>query len=219
MTWEPDGLPLEDIKAVGRAQDATVNDVLLAVLTGGLRRYLIERDALVDEVLVMIPVNLRDIDEPLTSHIGNRIGLLPVLLPTHIDDLPSRLPRIQEQVRQLRDSPAPELSRMIMTTTALLTPPGERAIHRVHQLRSSGVVTNVPGPPFALHLAGAEIQGIVGWGGLTGHLNLSASFISLAGRVFIGFVTDEAIVPDPQHLLQHVRDEWTSAVGQPAGRE
>jgi diacylglycerol O-acyltransferase / wax synthase len=213
MAWDPDGLPLEEIKAVGRAQDATVNDVLLAVLTGGLRRYLLERDQLVDEVVVMIPINLRAPDQPLTAHIGNQIGLLPVRLPTSVAELPARLPRIQDQVRALRQSPAPDVSRMIMTSTALLTPPGERAIHRLHQLRSAGVVTNVPGPGIPLHLAGARIEGVVGWGGLTGHLNLSASFISMAGRVFIGIVTDEAVVDDPDILLGHVRDEWAAAVG------
>jgi diacylglycerol O-acyltransferase / wax synthase len=84
----------------------------------------------------------------------------------------------------------------------------ERAIHRLNQWYSTGVITNVPGPRSPLHLAGARLVGTVGWGGMTGHLNLGAAFISLDGRVFSGLVTDEAITPDPDRLLAMIGDEW-----------
>ena len=208
MVWDPDGLPLDEVKAAGRAAGATVNDVLLTVLTGALHRYLQERDALVDEVLVMVPVNLRPTDEPLPRHLGNQIGLLPIALPTGLPTPDERLRRIQEAVLALRHSPAPMVSRTLLTATSLLTPPGERAIHRLNQIRSTGVVTNVPGPREPIHLAGARIDGVIGWGGMTGHLNLSAAFVSLSGRVFTGVVTDRGITPDPDRILHHLREEW-----------
>lgn len=208
MTWDPDGLPLDAVKAAGRSADATVNDVLLTVLTGALHRHLAEKDALVDDVLVMVPVNLRPADETLPRHLGNRIGLLPVMLPTGRPTATERLHAIQAIIRGLRGSPAPVVSRAILTSTALLTPPGERALHRFNQLRSTGVVTNVPGPRTPIHLAGARVEGVIGWGGMTAHLNLSAAFVSLAGRVFTGIVTDRGITPDPGRILEHLRDEW-----------
>jgi hypothetical protein len=55
----------------------------------------------------------------------------------------------------------------------MFTPVMERGIHRLNQLRSTGVLTNVPGPREPLHIGGAEMLGTMGWGGMTGHLNLS----------------------------------------------
>ena len=208
MAWDPDGLPLDQVKAAGRAVGATVNDVLLTVLTGALARYLHDHGTSAEQVLVMVPVNLRPADEPLPRDLGNRIGLLPVMLPTGLPTPVRRLAAIQAGIRELRDSPAPWLSRTLLAATSLLTPPGERAIHRVNQLRSSGVVTNVPGPRDPIHLAGAQVDGVIGWGGMTGHLNLSVAFVSLAGRVYPGIVTDRGITPDPERILRHLRAEW-----------
>ena len=210
MVWDPDGLPLDAVKDAAHRAGATVNDLLLTVLTGAVRHHLEERDALVDDVLVVVPVNLRPPDEPLPRHLGNRIGLLPVLLPTGAADPSERLRRLQERILALKHSPAPPLSRLLLTTTVLLTPPGERAYHRFNQLRGSGVVTNVPGPTRPLHLAGARLDGIIGWGGMTGHLNLSVAFISLAGRVYAGLVSDEGITPDPDALLAGIGREWAA---------
>lgn len=208
MAWDPEGLPLDAVKAAGREAGATVNDVLLTVLTGALHRYLAEHDGLVDEVLVMVPVNLRPADEPLPRELGNRIGLLPIMLPVGLSRPADRLQTLQARIAELKDSPAPVLSRLLLTGTSLLTPVGERAIHRLNQLRSTGVVTNVPGPVAPIHLAGARVDGVIGWGGMTGHLNLSVAFISLAGRVFPGVVTDQGITPDPERILAHLHEEW-----------
>lgn len=214
MAWDPVGLPVEAVKAAGRAAGATVNDVLLTLLTGALHRYLAERDALVDEAVVMVPVDLRVADAPLPRHLGNRIGLLPVRLPVGLTDAEERLRTVRARIEVLKHSPAPPLSRTLLIATTLGTPTVERAIHRLNQLRSTGVVTNVRGPDHAIHLAGARLIGTVGWGGMTGHLNLSAAFISIGGRIFAGIVTDEGITEDPERILHHLREEW-DAVGRP----
>jgi diacylglycerol O-acyltransferase / wax synthase len=218
MAWDPDGMPLADLKAVGRDVGATVNDLLLSVMAGGLHRYLAERDGLVDDVLMMVPINLRRPGVPLPAHLGNKIGLLPVLLPVGTPDPRRRLSLLQERIGRLKTSPAPAVSRALLVGTSLATPGVERAIHRLNQWYSTGVITNVPGPTGPLHLAGARLLGTIGWGGMTGHLNLGASFISLDGRVFSGLVTDEAITPDPDRLLRMVRDEWERLTGPVAVR-
>jgi diacylglycerol O-acyltransferase / wax synthase len=216
MAWDPDGLPLAPLKAASRERGATINDLILTVMSGGLHRYLAEYDELVDDVLVMLPINLRRPGEPLPRHLGNRIGLLPILLPIRSDDPEERLATVRDRMGKLKSSPAPAVSRALLVGTSLATPAVERGIHRLNQLRSTGVVTNVPGPAVPLHVGGARVLGTVGWGGMTGHLNLSAAFVSLDGRVFSGLVTDEAITPDPDRLLEHVRDEWETVVGMPA---
>jgi diacylglycerol O-acyltransferase / wax synthase len=212
MSWDPDGLPLADLKAVAKAAGATVNDLLLSIMAGALHTYLEEQDALVDDVLMMVPVNLRRPGAPLPPHLGNRIGLLPVLLPVRTSDPDERLALVQERILRLKNSPAPAVSRALIMGTSMATPGVERAIHRLNQWFSTGVITNVPGPTVPLHLSGSRLLGTIGWGGMTGHLNLGAAFISLDGRVFAGLVTDEAITPDPDRLLQMVRDEWDRVV-------
>jgi diacylglycerol O-acyltransferase / wax synthase len=213
MAWSPDGLPVGVLKDTAHEHGVTVNDLLLAIMAGGLHRHLAAHDALVDEVLVVVPVNLRTPGEPLPRHLGNCIGLLPVLLPVGVEDAERRLALVHERTQRLKSSRAPVVSRALLVGTTLVTPGVERVIHRLNQRFSTGVVTNVIGPDLDLHLTGARLRGAIGWGGVTGNLNLGAGFISLGGRVFPGLVTDEAITPDPDRVLAHIEDEWTEVLG------
>lgn len=208
MAWSPDGLPVADLLAASHDRGVTVNDLLLAIVAGGMHRYLAERDALVDEVLVVVPISLRELGAPLPRRVGNRIGLLPVRLPVGTPDHEERVALIQRRTAELKGTRAPAVSRALTVGTTLLTPGVERVIHRANQWWGTGVVTNVIGPDVALHITGQRIAGVIGWGGVTGNLNLGAGFISLGGRAFAGLVTDEAITPDPDRLLGHFEQEW-----------
>ena len=212
MAWDPDGFDLAVVKRIARANDATVNDVVMTVMSGALHRYLDERGALVEDIAMMIPVNLRRPGQPLPRHLGNRIGLLPLKLPVASDDPRVRLGILQRRMQELKDSPAPAVSRMLIVTTTMFTPVIERGIHRLNQLRSTGVLTNVPGPQLPLHIGGSELLGTIGWGGMTAHLNLSAAFVSVNGTIFPGLVTDAAITPDPEHVLEQVSAEYELVV-------
>lgn len=207
MAWDPDGTPLDELKEAARANAVTINDLVLGGMSGALHRHLADHDNVVDDVLVMIPINLRPPGAPLPRHLGNRIGLLPVRLPVRSDDPLERLRILRSRMEELKASPAPVVSRLLMAGTSLTTPSVERWIHRLNQLRGTGVVTNVPGPREPLHLGGTRMIGTIGWGGMTGHLNLSAAFISFGGRIFSGLVTDAAITPDPQRILAYVHEE------------
>ena len=208
MVWDPQGIPLAEVRAVGRRHDATVNDVLLTAVAAALHEHLAAARTPASTVQVMAPVAIRGANEPLRRHLGNRIGLLPVLLPTGPMPLAARLERIRDETLRLKRSAAPVVSWGLLSSTALLTPPVERAFHRFHQVRGTGVVTNVPGPTQPLSLAGARVQGMLGWGGMTGNLNLSWALCSVDGRVFSGAITDEAITPDPQALLDAYLAAW-----------
>jgi diacylglycerol O-acyltransferase / wax synthase len=213
MAWWPDGRPVAPLLDVAHAHGVTANDLLLSILAGGLRRHLLDHDALVDEVLVLAPVNLREPTLSLPRHLGNRLGLLPVLLPVAVEDPERRVALIHERMMRVKAAPAPAVSRAIIIGTTLATPGVERVVHRLNQRRSTGVVTNVIGPDLALHLTGARLLGAVGWGGVTGRLNLSGAFMSVGGQVIAGLVTDTAITPDPGRILDHVDDEWDLQVG------
>lgn len=213
MAWDPDGVPLDEVKAIGRPHGATVNDVLMAAVAEALHVHLDRTGTPAEQVQMIAPVAIRDPDEPLTRHLGNRIGLLPVMLPTGVMEPLERLTRIRDETLHLKRSAAPVVSWALLSATSLMTAPGERAFHRFHQIRGTGVLTNVPGPKQPLTLCGARILGMLGWGGMTGNLNLSWALSSVAGRVFSGAITDAAITPDPQALLddylaafKHLRD-------------
>lgn len=208
MVWDAEGIFLEEVRAVGRRHGATVNDVLMAAVAEALHDHLVATSTPATFVQVMAPVAIRDADEPLRRHLGNRIGLLPVLLPTGPMDPVTRLELIRDETLQLKRSAAPIVSWGLLSSTALLTPPIERAFHRFHQLRGTGVLTNVPGPTEPLTLCGARVEGMLGWGGMTGNLNLSWALCSVGGRVFSGVTTDTAITPDPDKLLASYLEAW-----------
>jgi len=208
MVWDADGISLDEVREVGRRHGATVNDVLMTAVAEAIHEHLVAKLTPTDVVQVMAPVAIRDSDEPLHRHLGNRIGLLPVLLPTGPMSTLERLERIQRETARLKQSAAPIVSWGLLSATALLTPPVERAFHRFHQMRGTGVVTNVAGPTRPLTLCGAEVVGLLGWGGMTGHLNLSWALCSVNGRVFSGATTDVAITPDPQALLDGYLAAW-----------
>lgn len=213
MAWDPDGLPLDEVKDIGHRHGATVNDVLMAAVAEALHVHLKRTGTPAEQVQMMAPVAIRDPDEPLTRHLGNRIGLLPIMLPTGPMGPLERLTTIRDETMRLKRSAAPVVSWALLSATALMTPPGERAFHKFHQVRGSGVLTNVPGPKHPLTVCGAQILGMLGWGGMTGNLNLSWALCSVNGRVFSGAITDTAITPDPQPLVddylaafKHLRD-------------
>lgn len=208
MVWDREGIPLDEVKQVGHRHGATVNDVLMAAVAEALHEHLVATLSPAETVQVMAPVAIRDSDEPLHRHLGNRIGLLPVLLPTGPMTTLERLEAIRDETLRLKRSAAPIVSWGLLSSTALLTPPVERAFHRFHQMRGTGVLTNVPGPTQPLSIAGAQVRGMLGWGGMTGHLNLSWALCSVDGRVFSGAITDEAITPDPQPLLDGYLAAW-----------
>ena len=78
--WAPT-YDLDDVKRVAKARGATVNDVMMAALAGALRRYVMARGEVPRDVVTMIPVNLRAIDEPLPIHLGNKFALVAIELP------------------------------------------------------------------------------------------------------------------------------------------
>jgi NRPS condensation-like uncharacterized protein len=212
-----DPTPLDEVKAIGKAVGGTVNDVLLGVLTNGLRKYLVEKDALtVEELFVAMPVSLRKPDDPLPRTLGNKFGLVPVLLPVGIADPVEQVREMTRRIDEIKKSTLPIVSFGLTSISAVTTPDVERMIHKLNQAHSIGVVTNVPGPRHAISLAGANVEGMLGWGGVSGNMAMTFSIFSLNGQVFFGTITDTAIVPDPERVDELVGEayrELKSAAG------
>ncbi|HET8641452.1 MAG TPA: WS/DGAT domain-containing protein, partial [Pseudonocardiaceae bacterium] len=85
-------------------------------------------------------------------------------------------------------------------------------ISRFFTEKSVGVLTNVPGPRVPMTLAGARVEGVVGWAPCSGRQTITISIFSYAGQVSFGFGTDRAVLPDPQRLVAALEAEVDAAV-------
>ena len=104
VAWS-DPIALAEVKAVGHAQGATVNDVLVAAVTGALRTYLAERDSLVDKLHAFVPFNLRPLDQPLPRRLGNRFGLVRLEIPVAIENPRERLEEVHRRMTEIKQLP------------------------------------------------------------------------------------------------------------------
>ena len=196
--------PLQPIKDAGRAAGATINDVLLAALTNALRKYLVNHnDLTVADLLTSVPVSLRKPGEPLPKQLGNRFGLIPVLLPVGIADAMDQLAEVKARLDEFKVSPMPVVSFGLMSVTALGTAEVERTIHKLNQMHSIGVTTNVPGPRHPIYICGSQVLGMWGMGGVSGNMNLSFGIFTLDGELNFSVHSDAGITNDPEMILRY----------------
>lgn len=212
VAWnEP--LALDEIKPVCRALGASVNDVVLACVTGALRRYLIGRgDALgADaEFRAMVPVNLRPLDEP--PSLGNCFGLAPVVLPIGIDNPIARVHEIRARMREMREGWQPFLSYALLASVGPLPEFVQTAILEYLASKASAVMTNVPGPREPVCLAGARVARILFWVPQSADIGLGVAVLSYAGGVQFSVRADTALCPDPQAIADGFAPEFERLV-------
>ena len=198
--------PLADVKAIGRATGSTVNDVLIAALSGALTRYLRSFDESVDRLTTMVPVNIRPPDQPLPRELGNKFALVMLHLPTADMSPRQRLDEVHRRMEQIKHSPE------VFITSAVAEGIGH--LHAVEKPlvdffagKAVGVTTNVAGPQQPRYLAGVEVTGALGWVPGSGGQTLGVCIFSYAGTVRVGFKVDAATVPQPERLVALVEAE------------
>jgi WS/DGAT/MGAT family acyltransferase len=207
VSWTPP-IPLASVKAVARATGTTINDVMLSALSGGLGAYLVERGTPLESVRVMVPVNLRPLDKPLPPELGNEFGFYFVDLPTSRAMAPSvRLTRMHDHVEEIKGSPEALVAFGVLAGLGAAPKVVEDLGIAFFGSKGAGVVTNVPGPREPVYLAGARVDGIIGWVPRAGDMGFGVSIFSYDGQIMVGFSTDEHLMPDPERLQQLVLDE------------
>jgi diacylglycerol O-acyltransferase len=203
-------LPLEDVKAIGVGLGGTVNDVLLTVVSGALRRYLQSRGQKVDGLnfRAVVPVNLR---KPGTEEeLGNKFGLVFLSLPIGITDPGDRLGELKQRMDALKDSMQAPVAFGILTAIGVSPQPIQDVVVTLFGMKGTGVMTNVMGPRIPLYLAGAPLDSLMFWVPQSGHLGLGVSILSYAGRVWIGVITDASLVPDPDSIVTAFNVEFNA---------
>jgi diacylglycerol O-acyltransferase len=195
--------PMERIKAVGKAAEATVNDVVLAMCAAALRTYLLELDALPDAPLVaMTPVSLREEGD---DEAGNAVGTILCTLATDVADPEERLLAIRTSMRSakaalqgLNQLQVTALSAAVMGPLVLGLAPGlQAAVRPPYNL----VISNVPGPKEPLYWNGARLEGMYPLSIPTNGQALNITVTSYAGQMEFGLIGDRRALPHLQRML------------------
>jgi WS/DGAT/MGAT family acyltransferase len=201
-------IPLEEVKAIGRALEGTVNDVLLATASGALRRYLQGRGEAPDgiELHAAVPVNLRGAGA--AGRLGNRVGTVFAPLPVAVADPVQRLAAVRRSMDGLKRSSQAPATFAAMRALGRTSPPVQRAVVGILADRATAIMTNVVGPGEPRYLAGAPLEALLFWVPKTGALALGVSILSYAGQVRLGVITDRGLVPDPEAIASAFEAEF-----------
>ena len=200
-------VPVGAVKAAGHPTGSTVNDLVLTAITSALRRYLLGHDSLVEEVIVIVPVNLRPADAPLPTGLGNDFGLVFVPLPTGESDPARRQARVKAQLDHVKHS---REGVFVYTMLELMgeVPAGvQNAWIDAFAGKATAIVTNVSGPRHRVQLAGIPVAGMMFWVPVTGPVGLGFSICSYAGQLSVGLASDAHLLPDHDWLLALLNDE------------
>ena len=204
-------LPMSEIKAMRLATGATVNDLMIAIVTGGLRRYMEARGEEIVDFRAAVPVNLRGPNE--MGGLGNKFGLVFVELPVGTVDISRRLAIVRHRMESLKESQEAPVSLDILGATGFSAQAIQDQIVKLIGTKATAVLTNVPGPPIPLYLAGQAIENIMFWVPQSGRLGLGISIISYANNIYLGIATDAGLVPDPDGIMLGFYAEYDELLG------
>jgi diacylglycerol O-acyltransferase len=197
VAWS-DEFPLADVKAIGARYGATVNDVLVAAVSGAIARYLEANGGNGEEIHAMVPFNLRPLDEPIDPALGNHFALVLLALPTDVADPEARLHRTKAAMDAIKHSREPAVAFGILSLIGLSPSQVEERMIDLFSSKTSLVLTNVPGPRAPVYVAGARVAGVLPWAPCSGSLGMTVTIFSYAGGVRAGLMTDARRVPDPE---------------------
>ena len=207
VAWaEP--LDLEEVKAVGRACECTVNDVLMAAAAGALRGYMLERGEALDGMTLRatVPVNLRPLEH--AKKLGNHFGLVFLELPVGEANPLRRLERVADCMNQLKNSRQAIVAYGLLAALGVAPPPLQELALEMFSRKASAVATNVPGPQQALYMAGCTLRDMMFWVPQTGSIGLGLSILSYRGQVHFGLIADARLIPDPDNVIRRFGAEF-----------
>ena len=203
-----DPLPLDEVRAVGKALHCSINDVLLACVAGAIAGYLRQHgDAVAGlEVRAMVPVNLRPMSE--AYKLGNQFGLAPVVLPIGLENPIARVYEVRRRMKALKGSMQPLLAFALLAVAGVLIKPAQHAMLNLFSKKTTAVMTNVPGPREKLQFCGATLEQTLFWVPQSGTVGLGVSILSYGGGVQFGVITDTKLCPDPQSIIDEFEPEF-----------
>ena len=203
-----DPIPLEEVRAVGKALNCSINDVLLSCVAGALGEYLKSHGDVVtgQEIRAMVPVNLRPLDQ--AYKLGNRFGLVPLVLPIGVENPIERVYEVRRRMRELKGSYQPLLAFSLLAVAGLLIKPAQDMMLNLFSKKTTAVMTNVPGPREKLKFCGSTLEQSMFWVPQSGDVGLGVSILSYGGGVQFGVISDTLLCPDPQRIIDEFVPEF-----------
>lgn len=213
-------LSLDEVKAVKNAFGVKVNDVVVALCAGAVRDWLLEHDALPDRpLLAMIPVSVRGEDQMGTF--GNRVSVMIVPIPTDEADPVDRLRAANRHLRDAKERHKALPAQALQDVTNFIPPAiNARAARVVTQLGAAPgmrplfnlVISNVPGPPIPLYMAGAKLEHNFPVSVIAHGSGLNVTVMSYLDRVDFGIVCDRDQMPDVERLSDALGEDLGALV-------
>jgi len=207
-------LDLDEVKAVKNHHGVTVNDVVVAICAGAVRRWLISHSELpADPLVAQIPVSVRS--EAQQGTYGNRIMLMSAPLATNVVDPVDRLNATHEALASMKERHRAMPADLLQDANHFIPPAVfARAARATTGLAASRrgrptwnlVISNVPGPQFPLFCCGAELKANYPVSVVTDGMGLNITVMSYCGKMDFGIVTDRDQVPDAQRLIGFLED-------------
>jgi WS/DGAT/MGAT family acyltransferase len=206
-------LSLTEVKAIKNTFGCTVNDVVMAVCTAGLRTWLDECGELPAEPLAgFVPMSVRTPEQQGTF--GNRVSVMLTELPTDIPDPVERLRRIKESMRSAKERQRALPASLLQDANHFIPPAlfaqAARATSRLAGVRglrqpANVMISNVPGPATPLYLGGARQRAQFPVSGVLDGIGINITVMSYQDSLEFGIVVDRDLVDDPSSILDAMR--------------
>jgi diacylglycerol O-acyltransferase len=212
--WGFCDLPLSEVKRVKNALGITVNDVVMALCAGALRRWLTDHDALPSAPLIAaVPVSVRTEAQKGTH--GNRVSTMLAVLPTQLADPRERLRVVHEAMRAAKERhdalPANLLADVTQFAMPALAGQAARMAARLRLVERTSlfnlVISNVPGPNLPLYYAGAELLAYYPLSAIVDGQGLNITAMSYRDTLFLGVIACRELVPDVDRLTAYLEEE------------
>jgi hypothetical protein len=142
------------------------------------------------------------------GELGNKFGLVYLKLPVYIEDVQERLQEISQRMTALKNSSEADVALGILSGIGMTPADVQQQLVNMFGAKATAVMTNVPGPPMPLYMAGAKITSIMFWVPQAGRVGLGISIFSYAGQVWLGVATDAGLVPDPDQIIAGFYEEY-----------
>jgi diacylglycerol O-acyltransferase len=226
--WGFCGLPLSEVKRVKNAFGVTVNDVVMALCAGALRRWLADHDALPEAPLIAaVPVSVRT--EAQKGTLGNRVSTMLAILPTQVASPAKRLRMVHEAMRAAKEQhgalPADLLADVTQFAMPALAGQAARMAARLRLVERASlfnlIISNVPGPNVPLYYAGAELLAYYPMSAIADGQGLNITAMSYRDSMFFGVIACRELVPDVDKLTAYLGDELrvlTDSLDKPGAR-
>jgi WS/DGAT/MGAT family acyltransferase len=192
--------PLGDLKRIKQHFGTSINDVLLAVATGGLRRFLKSQNQTPVKLKAMVPVSLRERDR--ASELGNQISFIFVDLPCDEPDPARRLKALAAAMSERKQGGEPEGAGTMLTALGYTPRPLQHAVSRMMAGPQAFnlVVSNIPGPQQLLYMLGCELDEVYPIVPIADQHAVSIGMTTVNDRAFFGIYADRKSIPDSDLL-------------------